>query len=176
MAVCFFGEGATNEGAFHEGLNFAAVQRLPIVFACENNLYGASTSFSAVSLVEDVAARAAAYGVPAQIVDGMDVLAVRDATSLAAAAARAGNGPTLLEFKTYRFTGHSRSDARGYRSSEEEREWEERDPLTVLAPALSDPERERLEADVKEELDDAVEFARSSPFPEPDDAFTDVYA
>ena len=176
VAVCFFGEGATNEGAFHEGLNFAAVQRLPIVYACENNLYGASTSFSAVSLVEDVAARAAAYGVPAQIVDGMDVLAVREATSLAAAAARAGEGPTLLEFKTYRFTGHSRSDARGYRSSEEEQEWESRDPLTVLAPALSDPERDRLEADVNEELDDAVEFARSSPFPEPDEAFTGVYA
>jgi pyruvate dehydrogenase E1 component alpha subunit len=82
----------------------------------------------------------------------------------------------LLEFKTYRFTGHSRSDARGYRSSDEEREWESRDPLTVLAPALSDLERDRLEADVKAELDDAVEFARSSPFPEPDDAFTDVYA
>src|SRR5580693_5101305 len=90
VAVCFFGEGATNEGAFHEGLNFAAVKRLPIVFACENNLYGASTPFSAVSLVEDVAARAGAYGVPAQIVDGMDVLAVREATSFAVAAARAG--------------------------------------------------------------------------------------
>ena len=87
VAVCFFGEGATNEGAFHEGLNFAAVQRLPIVFACENNLYGASTSFSAVSLVEDVAARASAYGVPARIVDGMDVLAVRAARAEAVAAA-----------------------------------------------------------------------------------------
>ncbi len=176
VAVCFFGEGATNEGAFHEGLNFAAVQRLPIVFACENNLYGASTSFSAVSLVEDVAARASAYGVPARIVDGMDVLAVRDATSLAVAAARAGAGPTLLEFKTYRFTGHSRSDARGYRSSEEEQEWESRDPLAVLAPTLGEGERDRLEGDVKAALDDAVEFARSSPFPEPDDAFSDVYA
>jgi len=176
VAVCFFGEGATNEGAFHEGLNFAAVQRLPIVYACENNLYGASTSFSAVTLVEDVAARAGAYGVPAHIVDGMDVLAVREATSLAVAAARGGEGPTLLEFKTYRFTGHSRSDARGYRSSEEEREWESRDPLAVLAPALGDPERDRLEADVKAALDDAVEFARSSPFPEPEDAFSDVYA
>src|ERR1700690_1345332 len=94
VAVCFFGEGATNEGAFHEGLNFAAVQRLPIVFACENNLYGASTSFSAVSLLADVAARASAYGVPARIIDGMDVLAVRAATNLAVAAARSGDGPT----------------------------------------------------------------------------------
>ncbi len=176
VAVCFFGEGATNEGAFHEGLNFAAVQRLPIVFACENNLYGASTSFSAVSLVEDVADRAGAYGVPARIVDGMDVLAVRAATGEAVAAARGGAGPTLLEFKTYRFTGHSRSDARGYRSSAEEQAWASRDPLTVLAPALGDAERDRIEAEVKATLDDAVEFARSSPFPEPDDAFTDVYA
>ncbi len=176
VAVCFFGEGATNEGAFHEGLNFAAVQRLPIVFACENNLYGASTSFSAVSLVEDVAARASAYGVPARIVDGMDVLAVRAASAEAVASARGGAGPTLLEFKTYRFTGHSRSDARGYRSSDEEQAWESRDPLTLLAPALGDGEGEQIEADVQATLDDAVEFARSSPFPEPDDAFTDVYA
>lgn len=176
VAVCFFGEGATNEGAFHEGLNFSAVQRLPIVFACENNLYGASTSFSAVSLVTDVATRASAYGVPARIVDGMDVIAVRAATTRAVTAARTGTGPTLLEFKTYRFTGHSRSDARGYRSSEEEREWEGRDPLTVLGPRLGDPERDRLESSVRAELDDAVEFARSSPFPTLDEAFTDVYA
>jgi TPP-dependent pyruvate/acetoin dehydrogenase alpha subunit len=176
VAVCFFGEGATNEGAFHEGLNFAAVQRLPIVFACENNLYGASTPYAAVSLVPDVAARASAYGVPSAIVDGMDVLAVRTATAGAVAAARAGDGPTLLEFKTYRFTGHSRSDARGYRTSEEESEWERRDPLNVLAPALQPGEREELEAEVGGELDEAVEFARSSPLPDPADALTDVYA
>ena len=95
VAACFFGEGATNEGAFHEGLNFAAVQRLPVVFVCENNMYGASTPFTRVSLVEDVADRAAAYGVPGRIVDGMDVLAVREATVDAVAAARAGDGPTL---------------------------------------------------------------------------------
>jgi TPP-dependent pyruvate/acetoin dehydrogenase alpha subunit len=175
-AVCFFGEGATNEGAFHEGLNFAAVKKLPIVFACENNLYGASTSFSAVSLVEDVAARASAYGVPASIVDGMDALAVRAATAEAVAAARGGAGPTLLEFKTYRFTGHSRSDARGYRSSEEERAWEERDPLRLLGPSLGGATCEEIEAEVSATLDDAVEFARSSPFPAADEAFEDVYA
>ncbi len=120
VAACFFGEGAANEGAFHEGLNFAAVQRLPVVFVCENNLYGASTPFTRVSLLEDVAARAAAYGVPGRIVDGMDVLAVREATAEAVAAARAGDGPTLVECKTYRYVGHSRSDARGYRTREEE--------------------------------------------------------
>jgi len=107
VAVCFFGEGASNEGAFHEGLNFAAVQHLPIVFACENNLYGASTPFHQISLVPDVAARAAAYGVRGEIVDGMDVLAVREAADRAVAEARTGAGPVLLEFKTYRFAATS---------------------------------------------------------------------
>src|SRR5579862_6455783 len=109
VAACFFGEGATNEGAFHEGLNFAAVARLPIVLVCENNLYGASTHYEHVSIVPDVANRAKAYGVPARIVDGMDVLAVREATVDAVAAVRGGAGPSFLECKTYRFTGHSRS-------------------------------------------------------------------
>jgi TPP-dependent pyruvate/acetoin dehydrogenase alpha subunit len=129
VAVCFFGEGATNEGAFHEGLNFAAVRALPVVFVCENNLYGASTAYTRVSLVEDVAARAGAYGVPGRVVDGMDVLAVREAASEAVALARAGGGPTLLECKTYRYVGHSRSDARGYRPRDEEELWLARDPI-----------------------------------------------
>ena len=176
VAVCFFGEGATNEGAFHEGINFAAVQQLPIVLVCENNLYGASTPYNRVSLVPDVAERAKAYGVPARIVDGMDVLAVRDAAAEAVASARAGAGPTLLECKTYRFTGHSRSDARGYRTRDEEADWEARDPLVVLGASLDEADREELEADVRAELDAAVEFARTSMFPEPDDALSDVYA
>jgi TPP-dependent pyruvate/acetoin dehydrogenase alpha subunit len=176
VAVCFFGEGATNEGAFHEGINFAAVERLPVVLVCENNLYGASTAYSRVALVPDVAERAKAYGVPARIVDGMDVLAVRAAARDAVAAARAGAGPTLLECKTYRFTGHSRSDARGYRTREEEARWAARDPLLVLGATLEEDTMAQLEADVKAELDDAVEFARNSPFPEPGDAMEDVYA
>jgi TPP-dependent pyruvate/acetoin dehydrogenase alpha subunit len=176
VAACFFGEGATNEGAFHEGLNFAAVERLPIVFVCENNLYGASTPYMRVSLVPDVAERARAYGVPAKIVDGMDALAVREAATGAVAAARAGRGPTLLECKTYRFTGHSRSDARGYRTREEEAEWGERDPLLVLAAGLAPDALAQAEADVRAELDEAVEFARSSPYPDPRAAFEDVYA
>jgi TPP-dependent pyruvate/acetoin dehydrogenase alpha subunit len=176
VAACFFGEGATNEGAFHEGLNFAAVEELPIVLVCENNLYGASTPYTRVSRVRDVAERAAAYGVPARIVDGMDVLAVREAAASAVEAARTGAGPTLLECKTYRFTGHSRSDARGYRSREEEAEWSERDPLAVLGARLPADTIGQLEADVQAELDDAVEFARASPFPDPQAAFEDVYA
>ncbi len=135
-AVCFFGEGATNEGAFHESLNFAAVKHLPILYVCENNLYGASTPYTQTSLIPDVAERAAAYGVSAQIVDGMDVLAVHAAAGAALDQIREGNGPILLECKTYRFTGHSRSDARGYRTREEEEEWKARDPITRLGEAL----------------------------------------
>jgi TPP-dependent pyruvate/acetoin dehydrogenase alpha subunit len=176
VAVCFFGDGATNEGAFHEGINFAAVEQLPIVLVCENNMYGASTPFTRVSLVPDVAERAKAYGIPAQIVDGMDALAVREAASEAVDSARAGKGPTLLECKTYRFTGHSRSDARGYRTREEESEWAERDPLVLLEAQLPEAEVERAEEEVRAELDDAVEFARSSPFPDARAALEDVYA
>ena len=176
VAACFFGDGAANEGAFHEGLNFAAVQRLPVVFVCENNMYGASTPFTQVSLVEDVAARAAAYGVPGRIVDGMDVLAVREATVEAVAAARAGEGPTLVECKTYRYVGHSRSDARGYRTREEEAEWRERDPIARLRAQLPEADAAAVEADVENELDEAVEFARTSPDPDPEELLDDVYA
>ncbi|WP_053202880.1 thiamine pyrophosphate-dependent dehydrogenase E1 component subunit alpha [Jiangella muralis] len=182
VATCFFGEGATNEGAFHEGLNFAAVQKLPIVFVCENNMYGASTPFHLTSLVTDVADRAAAYGVPAQVVDGMDVVAVRAAVETARARAAAGDGPTLIEAKTYRFAGHSRGDARGYRSRDEEKEWKERDPIDRFGLALTtagtadEAALAALVAEVTSELDDAVEFARNSPDPDAAEALTDAYA
>jgi TPP-dependent pyruvate/acetoin dehydrogenase alpha subunit len=182
VAVCFFGDGASNEGAFHEGMNFAAVRRMPIVFVCENNLYGASTPFHAVSNLVDVADRAAAYGIPGRVVDGMDVLAVREAGAAAVAAARAGKGPTLLECKTYRFVGHSRSDARGYRESEEEAAWKERDPIPRLRAALVEHDAagveavEAVEREVEAAIDDAVEFARASPDADPSEALTDVYA
>ena len=180
VAVCFFGEGASNEGAFHEGLNFAAVQHLPIVFACENNLYGASTPFHLTSLVPDVAARAAAYGVRGEIVDGMDVLAVREAAGRAVADARAGAGPILLELKTYRFAGHSRGDVRGYRSREEEALWKGRDPIVRirerLALTLAEDVLDATDAGVEAALDAAIEFARQSPLPRAEDALTDAYA
>jgi len=176
VAACFFGEGASNEGAFHEGLNFAAVLRLPVVFVCENNLYGASTPFGSVSLVPDVASRAAAYGVTGTIVDGMDVLAVRGAATAAVAAARAGQGPSLLECKTYRFVGHSRSDARGYRTREEEEEWRVLDPIERIRPLIDRDAVRSAEAGVEAELDDAVEFARESPYPDPGEVGTDAYA
>jgi TPP-dependent pyruvate/acetoin dehydrogenase alpha subunit len=180
VAVCFFGEGASNEGAFHEGLNFAAVQHLPIVFACENNLYGASTPFHLTSLVPDVAARASAYGVRGEIVDGMDVLAVREAAGRAVAEARAGAGPILLELKTYRFAGHSRGDVRGYRSREEEALWKGRDPIVRirerLALTLAEEVLDATDAGVEAALDDAIEFARQSPLPRAEDALTGAYA
>jgi TPP-dependent pyruvate/acetoin dehydrogenase alpha subunit len=182
VAACFFGDGATNEGAFHESLNFAAVQGLPIVFVCENNLYGASTPYHKVSLVPDVAARACAYGVESGIVDGMDVLAVRRAAGAAIAAARAGKGPYLLECKTYRFIGHSRSDARGYRTKEEEAEWQARDPITRLGIQLIDAglaqpaTLEAIEHEITAVLDDAVEFSRNSPDATPEMALEDAYA
>jgi TPP-dependent pyruvate/acetoin dehydrogenase alpha subunit len=181
VAACFFGEGATNEGAFHEGLNLAAVQHLGIVFVCENNLYGASTPYHAVSLVTSVADRAAAYRIRAEVVDGMDVVAVHDATARAVAECRQGSGPVLLECKTYRYTGHSRSDARGYRTREEESEWQGRDPIPRLAAhlngtGLTDAELSAVQEAVDRELDEAVEFARESPDPAPRDALEGVYA
>lgn len=181
VAVCFFGDGATNEGAFHEGLNFAAVQRLPVVFVCENNGYGASTPWERVSLVSSVAARADAYGVPGRVVDGMDVLAVRDATAEAVGNARAGAGPTLVECLTYRFVGHSRGDARGYRSREEEAEWQERDPIERLRRHLVETGEagedafEPIHEDVDAVLEDAVEFARASPDPDPAEMLGEAY-
>jgi TPP-dependent pyruvate/acetoin dehydrogenase alpha subunit len=181
-AVCFFGDGATNEGAFHESLNFAAVQNLPIVFVCENNLYGASTAYHKVSRVTDVAERAKAYGVPGVIVDGMDVLAVHQAAGEAIAQARGGDGPILLECKTYRFIGHSRSDARGYRSKEEEAAWKARDPISTLGGRLlgssraTEAQLDAIEASVVAELDDAVEFSRNSPDTTPEMALEDAYA
>jgi len=182
VAACFFGEGATSEGAFHEGLNFAAVQRLPVVFVCENNLYGASTPWERVSLVPSVAARAGAYGVTGRVVDGMDVVAVRQAASAAVAAARAGEGPTLLECRTYRFVGHSRSDARGYRTREEEAEWQLRDPIVRLRQQLledgsaNEAALDAVGGAVDAVLDDAVEFARNSPDPDPAELLADAYA
>ncbi|MFM7146514.1 MAG: thiamine pyrophosphate-dependent dehydrogenase E1 component subunit alpha, partial [Actinomycetales bacterium] len=182
VAACFFGEGATNEGAFHEGVNFAAVQRLPIVYVCENNLYGASTPYHVTTLVPEVAERAAAYGIPAVSVDGMNPLAVREATAVARARAAAGDGPTLIEAKTYRFAGHSRGDAKKYRTRDEEEQWKGLDPIDRMITAICarDPQASAalalIDAQVAAEIDDAVEFARSSPDPEVGDAFTDAYA
>jgi pyruvate dehydrogenase E1 component alpha subunit len=174
VAVAFFGDGATNEGAFHEGVNLAAVWRLPVVFVCENNLYGFSTHYRRTMLVEDVATRAAAYGIPGVTVDGMDVLAVSRAASEAAERARGGGGPTLLEAKTYRYMGHSRFEPSSYRTKQEVEEWKTRDPILGLAAHLkaelgvAADDLEAVERSVTEEIEDAVRFAEESPDPAPD--------
>lgn len=181
VAVSFFGEGASNEGAFHEALNMAAIWDLPVVFVCENNLYAASTPFATAFKIKHVADRAAAYGMPGEIVDGNDVLAVYEAAGRAIARARAGGGPTLLECNTYRQCGHSRSDPRTYRSKAEEEEWVKLDPIRRLAERLlqlelaTEASLEVVEQDVMAAIDDAVAFAEASPLPDPADTLKHVF-
>ena len=181
VAVCFMGDGATNEGAFHEGLNMAAIWNLPALFVVENNLYAASTPVGAAFKIRDIADRAAAYGMPGKVVDGMDVLQVYEAAGRAIGLARAGGGPTLLECKTYRLCGHSRSDPRTYRTKEEEQEWAGHDPLLRMAAhlkatgAATDESLAQAEKKVAEAIDEAVAFAESSPAPAPEEALEDVF-
>lgn len=181
VAVSFFGEGAANEGVFHETLNMAAIWQLPVVFVCENNLYAASTPVSWAFKVEDVASRASAYGIPGEIADGNDVLAVSEAAERAIGRARAGGGPTLLECKTYRQVGHSRSDPRTYRTKEEEAEWASRDPIPRLASHLlasgqaTESDLAAIEQELTAAIDDAVAFAVASPSPKPEDALEHVF-
>ncbi len=172
VVVCFFGDGASNEGAFHEGINFAAALGLPVVFVCENNQYGASTPFDEVSKNTNIASRAAAYGIPGERVDGMDVLAVRAAAERAVARARTAGGPTLIEAMTYRYVGHSRGDARGYRSKDEEAAWKARDPIETYAAALHgrgvDEEATAAAlARAKATVAEAVAFAQQAPQGDP---------
>jgi TPP-dependent pyruvate/acetoin dehydrogenase alpha subunit len=180
VAVSFFGEGGSNEGAVHEAMNMAAIWQLPVLFVCENNLYGASTPVSQVVAIENVADRAPAYGMPGVVVDGNDVLAVRQATLEAVERGRRGEGPTLIECKTYRLCGHSRSDACNYRTKEEEAEWRERDPLLVHATLLkaqgvTGETLEQIENEVMERIDRSVEFAENSPDPVAEDALLHVF-
>lgn len=182
VTVCYFGEGGSNEGAVHEAMNMAAVLRLPVIFVCENNLYGASTPISQVVAIENVADRASAYGMPGVIVDGNDVLEVARVAAEAVSRARGGGGPTLIEAKTYRLCGHSRSDACNYRTRDEEQEWSAKDPLRRLADALIHELRaiehetlEQIEQEVSARIDEAVAFAETSPSPLPEDALTHVY-
>ena len=181
VAACFFGDGAANEGAFHEGMNMAAIWDLPVVYVCENNLYAASTSVSVAFKIDDIADRAAAYGIPGVVVDGNDVVAVYEVAGEAIARARRGEGPTLIECKTYRLCGHSRSDPRTYRSKEEEAEWEARDSIPKLGERLkgiglaTDETLATIESEVVALIDEAVAFAEESPSPEPSDALKHVF-
>ncbi|HKP16874.1 MAG TPA: thiamine pyrophosphate-dependent dehydrogenase E1 component subunit alpha [Gaiellaceae bacterium] len=182
VSVSFFGDGASNEGAFHEALNLASTWQLPVVFVCQNNEYAESTPRRVQQAIADIATRGAAYGVPGVVVDGMDVLAVREVVSAAVERGRDGGGPTLVEAKTYRFYGHYVGDPGVYRPSEEVEAWKQRDPIRLFEARLAEAgvlgreEADQVEAEVRQEVDDAVEFARASPEPDPASAFEDVYA
>ena len=180
VCACLFGDGASNGGMFHEALNVAALWKLPIVFVCENNLYGLSVSMKKSSAVKDIAVRAKAYDIPGAVVDGMDVLAVWKATEKAVKRARDGKGPSLLECKTYRFLGHSRGDPPygPYRTQEELETWKKRDPFLFLIKqgGLTSNEVERIDKEVSEVVEEAVRFAEESPEPDVDVALEDIYA
>ena len=179
VAVAFFGDGATNIGAFHEALNLAVVWKLPVIFVCENNLYMEYTPIASVTAVKDPAAgRADAYGIPAEIVDGNDVLAMRDAMRKAVERARSGGGPSLLEAMTYRHYGHSRTDPGKYRPDEEVRAWLQRDPLIIARQHLQGHDEliEQVEREAERTVLDAIEAAKAAPEADPSEAFTDVWA
>jgi 2-oxoisovalerate dehydrogenase E1 component len=183
VVFCFFGDGAVNNGIFHEALNMASIWDLPVIYIVENNMYAMSIPWSSVSKNPDAADRAPAYGMPGIVVDGMDVLAVREAVGEAVRRARRGDGPTLVECKTYRWYGHSRSDPRAYRTREEEKAWKERDPLTVLAQKILDAglatqaELDAVEARAREGIERATKFAmEESPNPDPTDLYSGLFA
>lgn len=182
ISVTCFGDGATNIGAFHEAMNLAAVWQAPVLFVCENNLYGEYSPLRSTTPVEDLAVRAASYAMRAQIVDGNDVLAVFESARAAAARARAGEGPTFLEYKTYRHRGHSRSDPAKYRPADEVQAWLERDPLLVARRRLiaagdsTAADLDQVDADVAAEVDAAVARATAADMPALREVTTHVYA
>jgi pyruvate dehydrogenase E1 component alpha subunit len=182
IAVSVCGDGATNIGAFHESLNLASIWKLPVIFAVENNLYGEYSRINLTTVVEDLAVRADSYGMPGIVVDGQDIDAVVAATSEAADRARAGEGPTLLEFKTYRYSGHSKSDPATYRPAGELDEWLKRDPIElhagtlVSSGAMSQAEVSAMRTTVSVEVDRAVESALASESPAEKEIFAHISA
>jgi 2-oxoisovalerate dehydrogenase E1 component len=182
VVACFFGDGACNTGNFHESLNMASIWDLPVVFVVENNKYAMSVPWDYASKRPEAAARASAYGIPGETVDGMDVLTVRSAVSNAVERARAGEGPTLIECQTYRYYGHSHSDPRAYRTREEEKDYRERDPINRLQGDLeilnwlTDQEFEEIDETVQEKLERAMAFSQDCPEPDPEQLETDVFA
>jgi acetoin:2,6-dichlorophenolindophenol oxidoreductase subunit alpha len=182
VAVCFFGDGASNEGAFHESLNLAAVWKLPVIYVCENNGYGMSVSTERSMSIANVADRASSYNMPGVIVDGNNIADVAEAMAVATERARRGDGPTLIECKTYRTRGHSRSDRNKYRTKEEIEEWKARDPIPLFEKELLDMgifvqvDIDAVQANAKTEIDDGFNFARGGTDPVPEDVTRDVYA
>ncbi len=182
VVLCIFGDGATNNGYFHEALNMAKLWKVPVVFLCENNLYGMGTAVHRASAVVEMIRKAAPYDIPAERVDGMDVLAVRAATAKAVEHARRGDGPYFLEVVTYRFRGHSMADPILYRDKAEVEEWKQRDPIVIFRARLeqegllSPQELEQIERETDELVVEAVRFAEESPDPPLTDLYEDIYA
>ncbi len=181
VCVCFFGDGSTNQGTFHESLNMASIWKLPVIFVCENNLYGISMHQSRHQAIQDVADRAVAYNIPGVVVDGNDVLAVYEAANEAIDRARNGQGPTLIECKTYRHRGHFEGDPTVYRDKEEVQEWLEKDPILRLINYMlennvaTEDDIKNINKEIASEIDEAIKFAEESPFPPVEAAVEDIY-
>jgi len=181
VCVCFFGDASTNQGTFHESLNMASVWKLPVVFVCENNLYGISMSQNRHQAIKDVADRGVAYNVPGIVVDGNDVFAVYEAAKEAIKRAREGKGPTLIECKTYRHRGHFEGDPCVYKPTEEQEEWLAKDPIPrfekylVENEILTEEKLKEVQNKVESQIDEAVDFANNSPYPELESVLEDVY-
>jgi pyruvate dehydrogenase E1 component alpha subunit len=181
VVACFFGEGASNQGTFHESLNMAAAWSLPVIFVCENNLYAMGTRQSRIMKIANIADRASGYGMPGVTIDGNDVLAVYTTTRKAVERARKGEGPTLIECKTYRHKGHSRVDPAKYRAKEEVEEWLNKDPIKRLKDEIlrdhifTEHEIRKIEREAMAKVEEAVKFAVESPYPAPEEALEDVY-
>ena len=186
VAVCFFGDGASNQGAFHEAINLAAIWKLPAIFVCENNQYAITTAFKDSVASENISDRAVAYNIPGVLVDGQDVIAMHEVVVQAVQRARSAGGPSLIEARTYRYEDHTIGLARivkePYRTTEEVEEWRNRDPIVIhreriISQGISTEEEvHKLEAKVRQELEEAVEFAYESPYPDASDLFEDMYA
>ena len=186
VAVSFFGDGASNQGTFHESLNMASLWKLPAIYVCENNQFGMSTPIAKSTSVKDVAVRAQGYGMVGEVVDGMNVLAVYNVAKAAVERARKGDGPTLIECKTYRYYGHSGAwviepfETFPYRTKEDIEEWRKRDPILQLKSKLisdqviSEAQFSELDGRITKEIEDAIRFATESPDPMPEDAMTDI--
>jgi pyruvate dehydrogenase E1 component alpha subunit len=181
VTICMFGDGATNIGFFHEGVNLSKVWNLPVLWICENNQYGMGTAVDRASAVSEIVQKFKGYDIPGERVDGMDVIAVREAALKAIEFSRSGKGPFFLEIITYRYRGHSMGDPERYRESSEIKKWEKDDPIgkyhrhLIENELASEEELSEIEKDVEKEVAEAVEFAESSPEPAPEELFTDIY-
>lgn len=182
VVLCYFGDGASNEGSFHEAINLASIWKLPVVFLCENNQYGMSGSVKEMFNIKNIAERAAAYGIPGHVIDGNNLFDVMTAVDKAVERARGGGGPSLIEAKTYRWKGHSKSDGKKYRTREEEAEWKKKDPIARFRKKLlesgkvSEQELKELKQKAFDDIEAAVKYAQESPEPSLESLEEDVYA